>query len=89
MREAKAQLSELLRDAKRGEETVITDHGTPVAKLVPFPLAERSQEEVWADLERRGLIGPRNTGPDEPIPDVFKDIPYGLGQKILQEHRGE
>lgn len=34
--EAKAQLSALVEDAIRGRETVITKHGKPVAKLVPY-----------------------------------------------------
>lgn len=34
--EAKTQLSRLLRRVRAGEEIVIADHGTPVAKLVPI-----------------------------------------------------
>jgi prevent-host-death family protein len=34
--EAKAQLSLLVEDAIRGEETIITKHGKPVAKIVPI-----------------------------------------------------
>ncbi|QOR69491.1 type II toxin-antitoxin system Phd/YefM family antitoxin [Ruania alkalisoli] len=34
--EAKSQLSRLIADAERGEETVVTRHGRPVARLVPF-----------------------------------------------------
>lgn len=33
--EAKAHLSELVSKAENGEETIITRHGQPVAKLVP------------------------------------------------------
>jgi prevent-host-death family protein len=33
--DAKAQFSRLVDQAERGEETVITRHGRPVAKLVP------------------------------------------------------
>ena len=33
---AKAQFSELVEDAIRGEETIITKHGRPVAKVVPY-----------------------------------------------------
>jgi prevent-host-death family protein len=33
--EAKSKLSELLAKAERGEETVITRRGRPVARLVP------------------------------------------------------
>lgn len=34
--EAKANLSELLRRAEAGTETIVTRHGQPVAKLVPI-----------------------------------------------------
>jgi prevent-host-death family protein len=34
VREAKAKLSELIDAAERGEETVITRHGKPVARIV-------------------------------------------------------
>lgn len=35
MRDAKATLSSLVAAAERGQETVITRHGKPVARLVP------------------------------------------------------
>jgi prevent-host-death family protein len=34
--EAKTQLSKLVKRARAGEEIIIADAGTPVAKLVPF-----------------------------------------------------
>jgi prevent-host-death family protein len=44
---AKNSFADLLRRAKRGQEIVITRHGRPVAKLVPFSEArnvERARE---------------------------------------------
>jgi prevent-host-death family protein len=35
VREARQNLSALLDEVKRGREVVITEHGRPVAKLVP------------------------------------------------------
>ncbi len=35
VREAEARLSRLLREAQQGREWVITDRGTPVARLTP------------------------------------------------------
>lgn len=40
LRDAKARLSELVSAAERGEETVITRHGKPVARVVPEPAEE-------------------------------------------------
>ncbi|MEO6596024.1 MAG: type II toxin-antitoxin system prevent-host-death family antitoxin [Planctomycetota bacterium] len=34
--EAKTNLSQLIERVERGESVVITRHGTPVAKLVPY-----------------------------------------------------
>lgn len=53
----RANLKANLERVKAGEEIVITDHGTPVAKLVP---AER--EDRLAALEAAGIIGPAPTG---------------------------
>ncbi|MDR3475578.1 MAG: type II toxin-antitoxin system prevent-host-death family antitoxin [Devosia sp.] len=39
LRDAKANLSSLVSAAERGEETIITRHGKPVAKIVPVPAA--------------------------------------------------
>lgn len=85
IREAKAQLSRLLRDVQRGREWIITDHGKPVARLVPasgpdLPLAERLRK-----LEELGLIEPeRGDVRDLPPPLPLKD---DLAQTWLQEDR--
>lgn len=35
VREARNNLSQLIRDVQAGDEVVIANHGTPVARLVP------------------------------------------------------
>ena len=84
IREAKAQLSRLVSEARRGTEWIITDRGRPVAKLTPLgeaatPLAYRVQQlEVW------GWIDPAPLGaPALPQPlDVRRDV-----QQALQDDR--
>ncbi|BAI72810.1 hypothetical protein AZL_021720 [Azospirillum sp. B510] len=49
--EAKDQLGALIEAAKRGEEIVLTENGTPVARL--------SATEAVSDQERRRLAGER------------------------------
>ncbi len=44
--QAKTELSKLLIDVERGHEVVIARNGTPVAKLVPFPVAGASRLRV-------------------------------------------
>jgi prevent-host-death family protein len=86
--ELKAQLSRYLDRVKAGQEVVITDRGTPVAKLVPIPAAEGDDERRLEELERRGLIR-RGTGQwpadfwDWPRPED----PDGLVLKALLEER--
>jgi prevent-host-death family protein len=48
----KAKLSEYLARVRAGEEVLVTDHGRPVARIVP---AQTDAEEL-AELERKGLI---------------------------------
>jgi prevent-host-death family protein len=47
--EAKTHLSELIARAERGEETIITRHNRPVAKIVP--ISKISPELVQQRLE--------------------------------------
>jgi prevent-host-death family protein len=52
--EAKSRLSELLVAVANGEEVIITKHGRPVAKLVPFTAHDQTRvAAAIADL--RGL----------------------------------
>jgi len=87
IREAKAQRSRLVADAKSGGEWVITEHGVPVAKLSPLgdpdaPLAERV-----ARLERWGWIEPAE---GQPAPVVLQPVRADVDmQALLQEDRGE
>jgi prevent-host-death family protein len=65
--EARVRLPELLERAKRGEVTVITKHGKPLAKVAPvdisrlektkFPLLslEGSGRGLWGRDSRRAL----------------------------------
>lgn len=87
IREAKANLSKLLRMVEKGKEVVLTDHGRPVGKLVPIdkgalPLSSRIKQ-----MEEKGILepvtgkGPRRLPP--PIP-----VEKGMAQTLLAEDRG-
>jgi prevent-host-death family protein len=41
IREAKARLSELARAAAKGDATILTDYGKPVAVVAPIEQAEK------------------------------------------------
>jgi len=49
--DANRRFSEILRTVKAGESVVVTSHGKPVAKVVPFV-----EQEVTAQGARRALF---------------------------------
>jgi len=62
--EARAQLPELIAAAQRGQKTIITRHGRPVAALVPLDtLIERTEQRSLLPLagSGRGLWGRDST----------------------------
>lgn len=48
----KARLSEYLAKVRAGDEVVVTDRGTPIARIVPLTTAGAG----WEELERAGLL---------------------------------
>ena len=86
--ELKASLSKYLARVKAGEEVIVTERGTPIAKLVPLPRDEDPEMERMRRLERQGLVT-IGTGR---LPDDFWDLPRpkdpeGLVLKALLEER--
>lgn len=81
IREARINLSKLLRDVKSGMEIIITDRGTPVARLIPAESAELTLEERVKNFESCGLIEayPEQTNSGiEPI-----ELPKGFMERCL------
>ena len=56
--EAKTHLSELIARAERGEETIITRHNKPVAKIVPIgevsPELVARRRQIATELQAMG-----------------------------------
>jgi prevent-host-death family protein len=65
--EAKTHLPRLIKAVEQGETIVITRHGRPVAKLVPFE--ERSQADVTAAIERLKAL--RRRMPKIPLEELL------------------
>ena len=60
VRELKAKLSEYVGRAAAGESVIVTDRGTPVARLVAFgedAALERGIEEGWIEAPGRTSLG--------------------------------
>lgn len=77
--EASTNLADLVARAQRGEEIVISRHGSPVVRLVAVP----APEPVLPPLERRKLGWARHLEipPElfEPLPDDIVDLFYDGG----------
>lgn len=53
IRELKSTLSECVRDVRAGKTIVVTDHGQPVARIIPEGVSLRERVEA---LRRAGAI---------------------------------
>jgi prevent-host-death family protein len=66
----KMSLSAYLRQVKAGEEVVITEHGRPVARLLPLASPDSVPQHL-RDLEAKGLLRRGRM----PLPADFWDLP--------------
>ena len=85
VRDAKARLSELLRDTQLGHEWTITERGRPIARLVPIDASEASLEERLDRLVKSGVIGGAPTN-ESRLPPPLR-LPSGLARRMLDEDR--
>lgn len=87
IRELRDRLSHYLREVERtGEPITVTDHGRPIAELVPVVEAPKSriQELIDAGLARPPLV----SGPTR-VRDTGIRLPPGTAQQLIDEDRGE
>lgn len=90
--ELKAGLSAYLARVKAGEEVVVTERGTPVARLVPIA---RDEDPEWARMRRlaaQGLVTLPRERHREGFWDDFWALPrprdpHGLVRKAVSEER--
>ncbi|MBN2383128.1 type II toxin-antitoxin system Phd/YefM family antitoxin [bacterium] len=88
IREAKINLSKLIKLVQNGDRVIITDRGKSVVKLVSVEWEDRSLSDRIAIMEQAGLIGPSRCTGDFVIPAPLP-LPDGLAQKYLLESRDE
>jgi prevent-host-death family protein len=86
IREAKINLSKLLKLVKKGREVVLTDRGVPVGKIVPIEEETLPLEARVSRLESQGVIEPGPHKGQQKIPLPIP-IPDDLAQRILREDR--
>lgn len=85
----KARLSEFLARVRAGDEVVVTDRGTPVAKLVPLSgvaaLESRSERLIRAGVARKPATRLDPAALDRARPAD----PTGRSLEAVLEERGE
>ena len=86
IREAKINLSKLLKLVRKGREVVLTDRGVPVGKIVPIEAEKLPLEARVRRLESQGVIEPGQHKEQQKIPAAIP-IPHDLAQRILREDR--
>jgi len=77
VRELRQNASRYLAQVARGETVEITQHGRPVARLVPVPA------DPWADLVARGLVIPP-TGDGRPGQDAPLDVDFDASARLRE-----
>jgi prevent-host-death family protein len=85
IREAKMNLSRLLKEVQKGSEITISDRGIQIARLIPIEQKTLSLEQRIENLERNELLNPPSKNARLLPPPLPLD--EGLAQKFLQEDR--
>ena len=71
--ELKALLSETLARVKAGEEVTVTEHGRPIARIMP--LSRANPLAATQELVRTGLVKPPEKPADEAFWKMFWKMP--------------
>jgi prevent-host-death family protein len=86
--ELKARLSAHIRRVREGEEIVICERNQPVARIIPCPVENYSEQEKR--LIARGVLRPPLKNRQGPLPQPAKPvgrIPNGVMERIWREER--
>ena len=87
--QARAELSELIAEVRRGDTVVITHRGTPVARIEPLTNAEVPDRQRIDSLVARGLALPAKEvlNVDEFLATCRPSLPEGVdaSQFIVEE----
>ncbi len=87
IREARINLSKLIKDVRDGMEIIITDRGTPVAKLVPAQGQTLTLEDRIKNYQSCGLI--ESCPQSEKIDSSPIELPREPAQRYIREERSD
>lgn len=88
IRDAKVNLSKLVKLVQDGNEVLLTDRGRPVGKIVPVLIETLTLSERLRRLEERGIIEHRHGKQIKKVPSPLP-LEEGIAQKFLQEDRSD
>lgn len=83
IRELKGNLSAYVKRATAGEEIVVTDHGRPVARLVPYA----ATDEVEAGIRDGWITAPSHPS-ETSLPAIERASSRRSTAEVLDEDRG-
>jgi len=81
IRELRADLSRYLKRVREGEEILVTDRGTPIARITPADGRSKLDELIAAGV----LTPPVNRGPRK-VPKPMK-IKGGISDLVIEQRR--
>lgn len=85
IRELRLNLSKYVARARKGMSVVVTDHGSPVARLGPV----EDGDDVFARLVRDGLITPGRRPSGRPLPPLVDErgVKGSVSDLVLEDRR--
>jgi len=87
VREAKINLSKLLKRVQEGHSVIITDRGRPVGKLIPADTSSLPLRDRLKALENQGWIDAAPKGKVNRLPPPLPAPGKLAVQNLLQEDR--
>jgi len=81
IRELRADLSRYLKRVREGEEIVVTDRGTPIAKITPATGRSRIDELIAA-----GVLTPASNQGSRKVPTPIK-IKGAISDLVVEQRR--
>ena len=88
IRDAKINLSKLLKMVKNGNEVILTDRNRPVGKIVPIKQETLSLKERIKCLENQGVISITPPKKELKVPPPIP-VTDDLAQELLKEDRDD
>jgi len=86
VRDAKMNLSRLLKEVQKGTEVVITERGRPVGRITSVLSDSLSFQDRIENLERLGWVEPSRKKTTGCLPPPLP-LQKGKAQAFLREHR--